>query len=80
MAGVGPRRKLDEKGWKYVLKSLFIDIPEIKIKVGERSPPIIAQGYDIFYDRGTESNVLVEQWKRETTKKDKPEDTFPCPS
>jgi len=32
------------------LKFLFIDIPEIKIKVGERSPPSIAQGYDIFYD------------------------------
>jgi len=41
------------------LKFLFIVIPEIKVKIGHRSTPSIAQGYNIFYDRGAEIMVLV---------------------
>jgi hypothetical protein len=36
------------------MKSLFIDILEVEIKVGHRGHPGIAQGHDIVYDRRTE--------------------------
>jgi hypothetical protein len=48
--GIGPRRKLDEKGGKEVGKLLLIDVPEIKIKVGQRGLPIIAQAHDLLYN------------------------------
>ena len=51
---IGPSRKLDEERWKQVVKFLLIDVPEVEIKVGQRGPPSIAQGYDILYDRGAE--------------------------
>ena len=47
---VGPSSKLDEKGGKQVVKSLFIDIPEVEIKVGHRGRPSIARGHDVLYD------------------------------
>jgi hypothetical protein len=31
---IGPSRELDEEGGKQVAKCLFIDVPEVKIKVG----------------------------------------------
>ena len=48
--GIGLSRKLTEERRKQVVKTLFIDVPEIKIKVGHRGLPSIAQGYDILYD------------------------------
>ena len=42
MAGIGPSRKLDEERWEQVVKFLFIGIPEVEIKVGQRGPPSIA--------------------------------------
>jgi len=32
--GIGTSRKLDEQGGKQVVKFLFINVPEIEIKVG----------------------------------------------
>ena len=52
--GIGPSRKLDEEGGKQVMDSLFIDVPEVEIKVGHRSRSSIAQGHDVLYDRRTE--------------------------
>jgi hypothetical protein len=60
-AGIGSRRKLDEEGGKQVGKSLFIDVPEVEIKIGHRCLPSVAQGYDIFYDRRTEFMMSVSQ-------------------
>lgn len=37
-------------GWGQVLKSLFIDVPEIKVKIGHQDLPSIAQGRDVLYD------------------------------
>jgi hypothetical protein len=34
MAGIGWSRKLGEERGKQVVKSLFIDVPEVEIKVG----------------------------------------------
>jgi hypothetical protein len=36
------------------VKSLFIDVPEVEIKVGHRSRPGITQSHDVLYDRRTE--------------------------
>jgi len=47
---IGPGRELDEEGGKKVAKSLLINVPEIEIEVGDRSPPSIAQGYNILYN------------------------------
>ena len=38
---------------------LFISVPEVEIKVGQRGLLGIAQGYDILCDRGTEMMVSV---------------------
>jgi hypothetical protein len=46
------------------VKFLFIDVPEVKIKVGQRGLPSIAQDHDIFYDRGTEMAVSVGQERK----------------
>jgi len=51
---IGPSTKLDEERWKQVVKFLLVDVPEVKIKVGQRGPPSITQGYDILYDRRAE--------------------------
>jgi len=48
--GIGASRKLDEQRGKQVVKFLFIDVPEIKIEIGDRGLPSIAQGYDILYN------------------------------
>jgi hypothetical protein len=42
--------RLDEEGWGQVLKSLFIDVPEIKVKIGHQDLPSIAQARDVLYD------------------------------
>jgi hypothetical protein len=52
--GIGSSRKLNEKRGKQVVKSLFVDVPEVEIKVSHRGGPGIAQGHDVLYDRGTE--------------------------
>jgi hypothetical protein len=57
--GIRPRRKLGKEGGKQVGKLLFIDIPEVKIKIGHRCHPSVAQGYDIFYDRRTKFIMSV---------------------
>ena len=49
-AGIGPRRELDEERGKNVRKLLFIDVPEIEIKIGQRGTPSIAQGHDVLYN------------------------------
>ena len=58
------------------MKSSLVNVPEVKIKVGHRCLPGIAQGYNILYDRGTESPKLGSQ-KRNESEKDEPDDTFP---
>jgi hypothetical protein len=40
---IGQRRELDEERGEKVAKFLFIDVPEIKIEIGDRGPPGIAQ-------------------------------------
>jgi hypothetical protein len=57
------------------VKFLLIDIPEVKIKVGQRGLPGIAQGNNILYDRGTEMGYQLNKGRE--TKKNKPEYTFP---
>jgi hypothetical protein len=52
--GIGPSRKLDEERRKQIVKFLFVNVPEVKIKIGCRGPPCTAQGHDILYNRGTE--------------------------
>jgi hypothetical protein len=32
--GIGASRKLDEERWEQVVKFLFVNVPEVKIKVG----------------------------------------------
>ena len=44
-------RKLDKERGKQVGKFLFIDVPEVEIEIRHRGLPIVAQGYDILYDR-----------------------------
>jgi len=73
--GIGPGRKLYEKRWKQVAKVLFIDVPEVKIKIGHQGPPSIARGNDILYDRGTRLAMSGSQGRKES-KKDKPENTL----
>ncbi len=46
------------------MKFLFIDVPEVEIKVGHRGLPSIAQGHDILYDRGTERRRQTEGKER----------------
>ncbi len=58
---IGPSRKLDEKRRKQVAKFLFIDVPEVKIKIGHQGPPSVARGDDILYDRGTRLAMSVSQ-------------------
>jgi hypothetical protein len=75
---IGASRKLDEERRKQVVKSLFIDIPEVKIKVGHRCLLDVAQGYDILYDRGTADGLLMSaSQRRDESKEDEPHDTFP---
>jgi hypothetical protein len=49
--GIGPSRKLDKERGKQVGKILFIDVSEVEIEIRNRGLPIVAQGYDILYDR-----------------------------
>jgi hypothetical protein len=53
------------------VKFLLINVSEVKIKVGQRGLPSIAQGYDILYDRGTEMMVSVGQGGRDEEKQTK---------
>jgi hypothetical protein len=48
--GIGPGRELDEERGKKVAKLLLINVPEIKIEIGHRGPPSIAQCRDILYN------------------------------
>jgi hypothetical protein len=61
---VGPRRKLGKERGKQVVEFLFIDVPEVKIKIGHRRLPGVAQGYDVFYDRRTELILVLQQLKK----------------
>jgi hypothetical protein len=73
--GIRPRRELDEKRGKKVAKVLLINVPEIKIKVGQRGLSIVAQGHNILYNGGTEVIMLFSQgWKE--SKKGEPNNTF----
>ena len=36
---IGPSRKLDEERQKQVVKILFINVPEVKIKIGRQGRP-----------------------------------------
>jgi len=45
---------LDDERGKQIVKFLFVDVPEVEIKIGHRGRPSIVQGHDILYDRGTE--------------------------
>jgi hypothetical protein len=74
--GIRLSGKLDEERGKQVAEFLFINIPEVKIKVGHRCLLSVAQGDDILYDRGTELKMSVSQ-KRNEQKKGEPGDTFP---
>jgi len=48
---------LDEEGMKDVLEFLLVDIPEVEIKICDRGPPGVVQGYDILYDGGAKLTV-----------------------
>ena len=75
---IGASRKLDEERRKQVVKSLFIDIPEVKTKVGHRCLPGVPRGYDISYDRGTAIRLFMSvSQRRIDSKKDEPHDAFP---
>jgi hypothetical protein len=58
------------------VKFLFINVPEVKIKIGHRGPPSVAQGRNFLYDRGTDLIMSVSQRWNES-KKGEPDDTFP---
>jgi len=62
--GIGPSRKLDEERRKQVVKTLFIDVPEVEIKVGHRGPPSTAQGHDVLYDRRTKRRCWSNKVER----------------
>lgn len=36
------RQGSDEEGWEHVSESLFIDLPEIKVKIGHQNLPMIS--------------------------------------
>ena len=57
------------------MKFLFIDVPEVKIKVGHCCLSGIAQGYNILYDRGTK--LLMSFTMANELKEGEPDDTFP---
>jgi hypothetical protein len=46
------------------VKSLFIDVPEVEIKVGHRGRPSIAQGHYVLYDRRTERRCRFNKVER----------------
>jgi hypothetical protein len=46
---------------KQAAKVLFIDVPEVKIKIGHQGRSSIVQSLDIFYDRGASLIMLVLQ-------------------
>ena len=43
------------------MKFLFIGVPEVKIEIGHRCLPSVAQGHDILYDRGAELMMSVHK-------------------
>jgi hypothetical protein len=40
--GIGPSRELDKEGGKQVGEFLFIDVPEVKIKICQGGHPSVA--------------------------------------
>jgi hypothetical protein len=74
-AGIRPSRKLDEERGEQIVELLFIDVAEVKIKIGDRCLSSAAQFNDILYDRRTESMMSVSQ--RRNKPKDEPDDAFP---
>jgi hypothetical protein len=58
---------LDEERGKQIRKFLFIDVPEVEIEIGHRGTPIVAQGCDILYDRGTKLIKSILQQLRTLT-------------
>jgi hypothetical protein len=58
------------------MKFLFIGVPEVKIEIGHRGPPSVAQGNNFLYDRGAELMKSVSQG-RDELEKGEPDDTFP---
>jgi hypothetical protein len=54
---------------------LFIDVPEVKIKISHRCLPGVAQGHDILYNRGTKLMTSVSQ-RPKMLRNGKPENTF----
>jgi hypothetical protein len=47
---IGPSRKLSEERGKQIVKFLFADVLEVKIKIGHRGHSSIVQRHDILYD------------------------------
>ena len=58
------------------MEFLFINVPEVKIEIGHRCLPRVAQGHDLLYDRGTEFDD-VSLTGAEELNKGEPDDTFP---
>jgi hypothetical protein len=67
---------LDEERGEQVAKLLFLDIPEVKIKVRHQCLSIISQVHDILYDRGTKLTTSVSHGRKASVKGE-PNDTFP---
>jgi hypothetical protein len=67
---------LDKEGEKQVLKFLFINVPEVEVKIGHRRLASFAQGHDIIYNRGTDLIISVSQMGNET-ENGEPDHTFP---
>ena len=73
---IGPSGKLNKERWEKVAALLFIEVPEVKIKVGQQGLVGIAQRYDVLYDRRTVNNGV--SWTNVgKLMKDTPEDTLP---
>jgi hypothetical protein len=66
---------LDKERGKQVAEFLFINVPEVEIKIGYQRLASIEQG-DIFYDRGTELMMSVSQTRNES-KNGEPDHSFP---
>ena len=58
------------------MKFLFINVLEVKIKIGHGGHPSVAQGHDFLYDRRTDLIMSVSERQNEL-KKGEPDDTFP---